>query len=85
MEINKLKLFCITFHILHKYNYVLLQLLFCEYCKEQLSEKQYLLFLILNTIYEENEPLILCSLYEFIEEYIIIHKDNITKQLLYVQ
>ena len=81
-EMNKIKLYCITYHILQEKKLLVLQVLFCDYCKQQLSYKQYLLFMILNKLFEQNDIICKDTFYPFFEDYVDNHKNILTKRLL---
>ena len=84
VEMNKIKLFCITYHILQINKLLVLQVLFCDYCKTELSFKQYLLFLILNKLFEKNNDIRNDPFYDFFDDYILNNKNILTKRLLNV-
>ena len=81
VKTNQIKLYAICYDIILKTNYPLMKLLFIEYCKTKLSEKQIVLLLIISKImYNTNmnkDPL-----YEFMNNYIKENKQNILLQLL---
>ena len=78
---NQIKLYAICYDIILKTNLPLMRLLFIEYCKTKLSEKQIVLLLIISKImYNTNmnkDPL-----YEFMNTYINDNKQTILVQLL---
>ena len=82
IEINQIKLYCITYHIIQRKKLLVLQVLFCDYCKTQLSFKQYLLFLILNKLFEDNNNITQDPFYPFFDDYIDYNKNILTKRLL---
>ena len=84
MDFNKVKIYCITYNILYEENLVLHKFLFTDYCKKQLTHNQYVLFLILNTIYCNNNHILKGTVYDFIFEYISTYKENLIQQLLYI-
>ena len=80
---NQIKLYSICYYIIQQEQVPLLKLLFVEYCKTKLTEKQFLLLLMLVQIISkngiQNDPL-----YEFMKQYIHKNKYSIVKQLLNV-
>ena len=81
VKTNQIKLYAICYDIILKTNLPLMKLLFIEYCKTKLSEKQIVLLLIISKImYNTNmnkDPL-----YEFMNTYINDNKQTILVQLL---
>ena len=81
VKTNQIKLYAICYDIILKTNLPLMKLLFIEYCKTKLSEKQIVLLLIISKImYNTNmnkDPL-----YEFMNTYINDNKQTILLQLL---
>jgi hypothetical protein len=78
---NQIKLYAICYDIILKTNLPLMRLLFIEYCKTKLSEKQFVILLMISKImYNTNmnkDPL-----YEFMNTYINDNKQTILLQLL---
>ena len=78
---NQIKLYAICYDIILKSNLPLMKMLFIEYCKIKLSEKQIILVLIISKLmYNSNmnkDPL-----YEFMNTYINDNKQTILLQLL---
>tara|TARA_B100000902_G_C26894880_1_gene709219 strand:+ start:208 stop:465 length:258 start_codon:yes stop_codon:yes gene_type:complete len=78
---NQIKLYAICYDIILKSNLPLMKMLFIEYCKIKLSEKQLILLLIISKLmYNSNmnkDPL-----YEFMNTYINDNKQTILLQLL---
>lgn len=78
---NQIKLYAICYDIILKTNLPLMRLLFIEYCKTKLSEKQIVILLMISKImYNTNmnkDPL-----YEFMNTYINDNKQTILLQLL---
>lgn len=78
---NQIKLYAICYDIILKTNLPLMRLLFIEYCKTKLSEKQFVILLMISKImYNTNmnkDPL-----YEFMNSYINDNKQTILLQLL---
>jgi hypothetical protein len=78
---NQIKLYAICYDIILKTNLPLMRLLFIEYCKTKLSEKQFVILLMISKImYNTNmnkDPL-----YEFMNTYINDNKQTILIQLL---
>ena len=78
---NQIKLYAICYDIILKSNLPLMKMLFIEYCKINLSEKQLILLLIISKLmYNSNmnkDPL-----YEFMNTYINDNKQTILLQLL---
>lgn len=78
---NQIKLYAICYDIILKTNLPLMRLLFIEYCKTKLSEKQIVILLMISKImYNTNmnkDPL-----YEFMNTYINDNKQTILVQLL---
>ncbi len=78
---NQIKLYAICYDIILKSNLPLMKMLFIEYCKIKLSEKQIILLLIISKLmYNSNmnkDPL-----YEFMNTYINDNKQTILLQLL---
>lgn len=78
---NQIKLYAICYDIILKTNLPLMRLLFIEYCKTKLSEKQFVILLMISKImYNTNmnkDPL-----YEFMNTYINDNKQTILVQLL---
>lgn len=83
VKANQLKLYSICYYVIQQEQIPLLKLLFVEYCKSKLTDKQFILLLIfvhiLNKKGIRNDPL-----YDFIKQHIKTHKYSITKQLLNV-
>lgn len=83
VEANQIKLYSICYYIIQQEEIPLLKLLFVEYCKSKLTEKQFILLLMMVHLIAKNsiqdDPL-----YEFMKDYITKHKYSITKQLLNV-
>lgn len=80
---SQIKLYAICYDIILKSNLPLMKMLFIEYCKTKLSEKQIILLLIISKLmYNTNmnkDPL-----YEFMNTYIKDNKHTILLQLLNV-
>ena len=78
---NQIKLYAICYDIILKANLPLMKLLFIEYCKTKLTEKQIVILLIISKLmYNTNmnkDPL-----YEFMNTYINENKQTILLQLL---
>jgi hypothetical protein len=78
---SQIKLYAICYDIILKSNLPLMKMLFIEYCKIKLSEKQLILLLIISKLmYNSNmnkDPL-----YEFMNTYINDNKQTILLQLL---
>ncbi len=78
---NQIKLYAICYDIILKTNLPLMRLLFIEYCKTKLTEKQIVILLIISKLmYNTNmnkDPL-----YEFMNTYINENKQIILLQLL---
>ena len=81
IQSNQIKLFSICYHIIEKQQIPLMKLLFIEYCKTKLTEKQFILLLMVSHLLSRtdltNDPL-----YEFMDTHIKENKHIITKQLL---
>ena len=80
-KMNQLKLFSICYHIIDIENIPLLKLLFIEYCKSELTNKQFILVLIVSQVISKTD-LTKDPLYEFMKYHINNNKHIITKQLL---
>jgi hypothetical protein len=80
---NQIKVYSICYYIIQQEQVPLLKLLFVEYCKSKLTDKQYILLLMMVHLMSKNnisnDPL-----YEFMKQHIQQHKYTITKQLLNV-
>ena len=83
VKTTQIKLYAMCYDIILKTNLPLMKLLFIEYCKTKLSEKQIILLLIISKLmYNTNmkkDPL-----YEFMNNYIEHNKHTILLQLLNV-
>jgi|TARA_B110000495_G_C22856938_1_gene499691 hypothetical protein len=83
VQANQIKLYAICYYVIQQEQIPLLKLLFMEYCKSKLTEKQFILLLMLVHMLTKNgihnDPL-----YDFIKQHIKEHKYSITKQLLNV-
>ena len=58
--------------------------IFIDYCKTKLTEKQFILVLMVARLISKTN-MSKDPLYEFMKEYISENKNNVMKQLLYVQ
>ena len=83
VQANQIKLYSICYCVIQEEQIPLLKLLFVEYCKSKLTEKQFILLLMMVHLISKNsiqdDPL-----YEFMKHHIKLHKYSITKQLLNV-
>ena len=81
---NQIKVFSICYSIIEQEKHPLLKVLFIDYCKKHLTEKQFILALMIAHLIHKNN-MSKDPLYEFMKGYIFHNKHTIIKQLLYVQ
>lgn len=83
VKTNQIKLYAICYDIILKTKLPLMKMLFIEYCKTKLTQKQITLLLIISKLMYNtnmfNDPL-----YEFMNNYIEKNKATITMKLLNV-
>ena len=83
VKTTQIKVYAICYYIILKTNLPLMRMLFIEYCKTKLTEKQIILLLMISKLmYNSNmnkDPL-----YEFMNTYIQDNKRTILLQLLNV-
>ena len=83
IKTSQIKLYAMSYDIIVKLNIPLMKLLFIEYCKTKLTEKQMILMLMISTLMYKSD-MNKDHLYEFLSIYIQKNKHTIMLKLLNV-